>query len=128
GDQHLLDEIGVVDEGESFEADPEGDDVAVLPGRPGHEAEHIPAEIAQVAEQEPAAWTGGKGLGSHWGSSFIPVIPDECPRTESNLVPNLRRVVCDPPHPEDKRQVSRPGLEPGSGRSECPMLSVAPPG
>ena len=25
-------------------------------------------------------------------------------------------------------EVSRPGLEPGSGRSECPMLSVAPPG
>jgi hypothetical protein len=32
------------------------------------------------------------------GSSVV----KECPRQESNLVPNLRRVVCHPPHPEDK--------------------------
>ena len=24
------------------------------------------------------------------------------PRQESNLIPDLRRVVCDPPHPEDR--------------------------
>jgi hypothetical protein len=24
------------------------------------------------------------------------------PRQESNLIPDLRRVVCDPPHPEDE--------------------------
>jgi hypothetical protein len=28
------------------------------------------------------------------------------PRQESNLIPDLRRVVCDPPHPEDVDQES----------------------
>lgn len=26
------------------------------------------------------------------------------PRQESNLIPDLRRVVCDPPHPKDKQE------------------------
>ena len=73
----------------------------------------------------------------------------QCPRQESNLVLDLRRVACDPQHSENVFrfsapprnrtssgsfedchairhthrafiQVSRPGLEPGSGPSEGP--------
>ena len=37
---------------------------------------------------QPAAWPSGSSV--------------KYPRQESNLIPDLRRVVCDPPHPEDK--------------------------
>src|SRR5262245_59978592 len=36
---------------------------------------------------QPVAWPSGSSV--------------EYPRQESNLIPDLRRVVCDPPHPED---------------------------
>ena len=36
---------------------------------------------------QPAAWPSGSSV--------------KYPRQESNLIPDLRRVVCDPPHPED---------------------------
>ena len=39
------------------------------------------------AELQPAAWPFGSSV--------------KYPRQESNLIPDLRRVVCDPPHPED---------------------------
>jgi hypothetical protein len=37
---------------------------------------------------QPAAWPSGSSV--------------KYPRQESNLIPDLRRVVCDPPHPEDE--------------------------
>ena len=33
------------------------------------------------------------------------------PRQESNLIPDLRKVVCDPPHPEDVNQKSEVGSQ-----------------
>ena len=36
---------------------------------------------------QPVAWPSGSSV--------------KYPRQESNLIPDLRRVVCDPPHPED---------------------------
>ena len=36
---------------------------------------------------QPVAWPFGSSV--------------KYPRQESNLIPDLRRVVCDPPHPED---------------------------
>ena len=37
---------------------------------------------------QPVAWPSGSSV--------------KYPRQESNLIPDLCRVVCDPPHPEDK--------------------------
>ncbi len=42
---------------------------------------------------QPVAWPSGSSV--------------KYPRQESNLIPDLRRVVCDPPHPEDVDQESR---------------------
>ena len=39
---------------------------------------------------QPVAWPFGSSV--------------KYPRQESNLIPDLRRVVCDPPHPEDQSQ------------------------
>ena len=46
----------------------------------------------------------------------------QCPRQESNLALDLRRIGCASATPRGRRSVSRPGLEPGSGPSEGPML------
>ena len=48
------------------------------------------------------------------------------PAEESNLVRQFRGLPCHPAHPQGFIQVSRPGLEPGSGPSEGPMRSLAP--
>ena len=51
----------------------------------------------------------------------------QCPTEESNLVWQFRRLPCHPVHLQGVSiQVSRPGLEPGSGPSEGPMRSLAP--
>ncbi len=42
---------------------------------------------------QPAAWPSGSSV--------------EYPRQESNLIPDLRRVVCAPPHPEDENIPAR---------------------
>lgn len=36
-------------------------------------------------------------------ADFCPLVSDpcQCPRQESNLVCDLRKVACDPAHPED---------------------------
>ena len=48
------------------------------------------------------------------------------PAEESNPVLQIRSLPCRPSHSQGK--VSRPGLEPGSGPSEGPMLSTTPSG
>ena len=55
-----------------------------------------------------------------------------CPRQESNLVYDLRKVACDPPHSEDGRHVVRgelpsPGIEPGPRPSEGRMRTPSHP-
>jgi hypothetical protein len=46
-----------------------------------------------VTGLQPVAWPFGTGV--------------KHPRQESNLISNLRRVVCDPPHSEDKNVPTR---------------------
>ena len=52
------------------------------------------------------------------------------PAEESNLVRQIRSLPCRPSHSQGVicQSVSRPGLEPGPGPSEGPMLSATPPG
>src|SRR5438093_5462621 len=42
---------------------------------------------------QPVAWPSGSSV--------------QYPRQESNLIPDLRRVVCHPPHPEDRNIPAR---------------------
>ena len=58
GDEHLLDEIGMRGQVDVAMAEAEGDQIAVFAIAAGEEAEHIAAEIGEVA-QEPVA--GGRG-------------------------------------------------------------------
>ena len=46
-----------------------------------------------VTGLQPVAWPFGTSV--------------KHPRQESNLIPDLRRVVCDPPHPEDENIPAR---------------------
>jgi hypothetical protein len=52
------------------------------------------------------------------------------PAEESNLVRQIRSLPCRPSHSQGviNRSVSRPGLEPGPGPSEGPMLSATQSG
>lgn len=103
--------------------------------------ESNPLETALQA----AAWPSGSSVRGK-----------KCPRQESNLVYDLRRVACSPSHSKDvhistpprnrtpscgsedrrasitlaehQHSVSRPGLEPGPGPSEGPMRSATPSG
>ena len=52
----------------------------------------------------------------------------EYPDLDLNQGLNLRRVRCYPLHHRDMFSVPRPGLEPGPGPSQGPMLSTTPPG
>ncbi len=52
----------------------------------------------------------------------------EYPDLDLNQGLNLRRVQCYPLHHRDMFSVPRPGLEPGPGPSQGPMLSTTPPG
>ena len=49
------------------------------------------------------------------------------PAEELNLVLQFRRLPCRPSHPQGPT-LSRPGVEPGPGPSESPMPSPTPPG
>ena len=58
----------------------------------------------------------------------------QCPRQESNLVLDLRRVACDPQHSENIQSVPRRGIEPGHHASrsgsfeDCHALPAHPQG
>ena len=56
---------------------------------------------------QPVAWPSGSSV--------------KYPRQESNLIPDLRRVVCDPPHPED---IPRRGIEPRPAVSKTAVRSA----
>jgi hypothetical protein len=66
---------------------------------------------------QPVAWPSGSSI-----------IGKACPRQESNLALDLRRVACAPSHPEDVSECShtipRPGVEPGLAASKAAVPSA----
>ena len=58
---------------------------------------------------QPVAWPSGSSV--------------KYPRQESNLISDLRRVVCDPPHPEDENIPARirTGIQPLEESDVAPL-------
>ena len=70
GDQHLADEVGMVDEEDVFPAEPQIDHVAIFPGDLLQLPQGIPAELE---EQTPGVGAFGSGRhGGHHSSRLSP--------------------------------------------------------